>query len=315
MSTVQYPPAAAGAGGVAIQGSGTAVVSNSTVQFANSNGLTFGLNGSTVTASHNGLTAETQVFVGALAAVGSTATSGTVSFSNSPTISFGMNGQTVTASAAAAPNMSFWENFHAPTGAIMQVASLNTPWFFPLTEINPVPGAITIDSIGLGVSGATNTSSVPAHTISLSVGLYKLNNSTQLTMINSFSLSTGTAASVDSAFLSWYAGVRHITMVSSRWSAQPVLTAGGSYWMGIAAATAGSSLALSFMGGGYNAPQNFSGEVGSSFTTRPMYPFFGAYSAVSAGLPAAVSVGEVVNAVQYGNKPYVAVAQGISWLP
>lgn len=39
-----------------IQGSGASVATSGTVQFANSNGITFGLNGQTITAAHNGLT-------------------------------------------------------------------------------------------------------------------------------------------------------------------------------------------------------------------------------------------------------------------
>lgn len=77
---------------------GTESVSKGTVVFANSNGVTFGMSGSTVTASINPVagTAITAISAGTTFATGPT-----VVFSNSNNVTFGVNGNTVTASVDA----------------------------------------------------------------------------------------------------------------------------------------------------------------------------------------------------------------------
>ena len=76
---------------------GTTSNNLSNIVFANSNGVTFGLNGSTVTAT---VQAGAAAGIAALAAGTQTATSGTVVYSNSNNVSFGMsNSSVVTASA------------------------------------------------------------------------------------------------------------------------------------------------------------------------------------------------------------------------
>jgi hypothetical protein len=62
---------------VGIAGSNASTVSDGTVQFANSNGLTFGLNGSTITASHDGITSQSVQTQGSVLINGS---SGAISF-------------------------------------------------------------------------------------------------------------------------------------------------------------------------------------------------------------------------------------------
>jgi len=72
---------------------GTTLVSNGQVVLSNSNGLSFGVNGSTITASYTQSTGPAAISAGT-----TLASSGTVVFSNSNNFSFGMNGNTVTAS-------------------------------------------------------------------------------------------------------------------------------------------------------------------------------------------------------------------------
>lgn len=100
--SVVFSAGAGGGGGVALS-AGANSVSNGTVVFSNSNGLSFGLNGSTVTASHNGLTTQTvqtQSNIAGISAGANSVGTGTVVFSNSHNMSFGLNGQTVTGSAS-----------------------------------------------------------------------------------------------------------------------------------------------------------------------------------------------------------------------
>ena len=86
--------------GVAIS-AGTSQASSGTVAFADSNGISFGLNGQTMTASHNGLTIQS-VQPGIQSIFGGTTrvTTGELVFSNSNGVSCGVNGQTITASVA-----------------------------------------------------------------------------------------------------------------------------------------------------------------------------------------------------------------------
>lgn len=78
--------------------------SSGTLSFSNSNGMTFGMAGGTITASHNGLTTQSVQTQGiqSIAAGGNTVSGGMVVFSNANNVSFGIAGSTVTGSASAA---------------------------------------------------------------------------------------------------------------------------------------------------------------------------------------------------------------------
>ena len=78
---------------------GTASVQLGTVVFSNSNNVSFGLNGSTVTASATVASTAGSISVSAGT---SSANLGSVVFSNANGVSFGLNGSTVTASVATA---------------------------------------------------------------------------------------------------------------------------------------------------------------------------------------------------------------------
>jgi len=79
---------------------GTTAATGSQVVFSNSNNITFGANGQTITASASFAAQTTQPAVNAAAGT-QTATSGTVVFSNSNNVTFGMSGSSqITASAS-----------------------------------------------------------------------------------------------------------------------------------------------------------------------------------------------------------------------
>lgn len=86
---VQYG-SGGGGGGVAIS-AGTTQATSGTVVFSNSNGVSFGMNGGTITAT---VTPGAAAGIGAIGAGTQTATSGTVVFSASNGLSFGLNGST-----------------------------------------------------------------------------------------------------------------------------------------------------------------------------------------------------------------------------
>lgn len=92
-----YPTGGAG-GGAAIQGSGTYTQNTGTVQFSNSNGVTFGLSANGVMTASVAAAGGAQTGISGLSAGTTQMTSGTAVFSNSNGISFGVNGNTITAS-------------------------------------------------------------------------------------------------------------------------------------------------------------------------------------------------------------------------
>ncbi len=97
-ATISISGGAGAAGNTGFISAGAATASLGTVVFSNSNGVSFGVNGQTVTASHNGLTQQSTQPVAASAANGSFAFS-TLSFSNLNGISFGTSaGSAITAS-------------------------------------------------------------------------------------------------------------------------------------------------------------------------------------------------------------------------
>lgn len=79
-------------------------VSSGTVQFSNSNGVSFGMSNGTITASHNGVTSQSVQTQGVQSVIagGNTVSGGGVVFSNANSVSFGLAGSTVTASISTA---------------------------------------------------------------------------------------------------------------------------------------------------------------------------------------------------------------------
>jgi hypothetical protein len=96
-ATISISGGAGAAGNTGFISAGAATASLGTVVLSNSNGVSFGVNGQTVTASHNGITQQSTQPVAASAANGSFAFS-TLSFSNLNGISFGTSaGSAITA--------------------------------------------------------------------------------------------------------------------------------------------------------------------------------------------------------------------------
>lgn len=200
-----------GGGGVAISADGTAAAgsnsqSTGTVQFANSNGVTFGLsNNGVMTAS---VQAGAAAGVGALAAGGSTLTSGTVAFGNANGISFGFNGSTVTASCNGDYTLQRYPPFPQPlasssmnsgttgaTGGSFQTTA--HIYLAPFILHNP----IQFQEIELYAShGSVGTAnSTWQQTIAHMLGLYSLNADTALSLISTFQVQMVLTASSNTA--------------------------------------------------------------------------------------------------------------------
>lgn len=105
-------------GGIA--GSGASTVTNGTVQFANLNGITFGLNGSTMTASHNALTSQSTAPSGLYVnAIATTFTSGNINFTGSNNITVTTGAQQIIISGP---------NTHAVQTGISSIGAAGTTY-------------------------------------------------------------------------------------------------------------------------------------------------------------------------------------------
>ena len=138
-----YPVPGTGAGGAAIKGSGTYTQNSGTIQFSNSNGVTFGLSNNGVMTASVAAAGGTQTGISGLSAGTTQMTSGTAVFSNSNGISFGVNGNTVTASYNSTQFQS--------TGNYLTTAALSQD----SSKYAGINGAITGGSITFNTSGVS----------------------------------------------------------------------------------------------------------------------------------------------------------------
>jgi hypothetical protein len=178
-----------GDGGVAIS-AGTQSADSGTVLFANSNGISFGMSGSSrVTAS---MDAVRSILAGT-----ATATGPTVSFANSNGISFGITGQTVTASAAGATQST------AP-GAIAAGTQTATSGTIAFVNSNGVTFGMSASSqITASYSQSTNLAAAAAGTQTQTSGTVAFLNSNGVTfgMSNSSQITASyTQSTAPSAF-------------------------------------------------------------------------------------------------------------------
>ena len=177
-----------------------------------------------------------------------------------------------------------------------------TVWFSPLEPFNGKFDAdMTMNTlaIDMSLSGSTATMSVP-FTSTVSIGLYTListNATLSMSLINSASASFGFAAAATNNSTA-FAAQRYLTIHSSAWSEQPVLTNGGRYIVGMVWNSSSTSLnvAQSILGGYVNSTAARSGYIGNSGTTATWQgagQFVGHYSATSTALPTAVNYTQV----------------------
>jgi hypothetical protein len=261
-------------------------ISAGTVVFSNSNNVTFGLNGSTITASANSL---------ALAASNNTYTSGTVVISGGPNITVGTNGQTITISGAGGggganvtlydfANLS-WRDFI--TNVTNMTALSQRPIFVPFY----LPGYLTWNVGAIEVSRATAGSNL----FTAQFGIYTFANSTQISLLDSWE---NTYSHTNTGSVS---GVRRInfTGVGGASALTPGLYVLGMYFSA-SAGTASMNYSL-------RGAQTVGPPVGvinpgddtavltatNQLSSIPMQYFLGRYTNTSAGLPSSVARSQV----------------------
>ena len=188
---------------------GTTSGNLSAVTFANSNGVSFGLNAGTITASAGGAG-------GGIAIAddnGNTISNSTVQFSNAHGVSFGLNGSTMTGSIATSLTNINWS---AGTTSILSSAITfnngNGVSFGMLNGVAVITASIATSLTNVNISAGTTSNNLSAVTFANSNGV-------------SFGLNASTVTAVYGGFSSWSNGVVHTTYASNslNLSLQPIV--------------------------------------------------------------------------------------------
>lgn len=167
-----------------IAGSGASTVTAGTVQFANSNGLTFGLNGSTMTASHDGITSQSIQTQGSVLINGS---SGAISF----------NAGNLMSLSTVASNLTFINLISSATD-IQEVSSASAAGamvsrFANEGHVHPGVGPAGVSNIGntAGATGALMGRVIFAGGNNITLSVSSSNNNAQTITISAPNAQTG----------------------------------------------------------------------------------------------------------------------------
>ncbi|MFA5004291.1 MAG: hypothetical protein WC498_03395 [Candidatus Saccharimonadales bacterium] len=218
------------------------------------------------------------------------------------------NGATVTISGGggggANPVHSFYQNL-VPQNSVAPYTTLAIPFRTMLIQpLSPIegygfPGDMTVSTLMIQMSATGTATSVVSASFGSTIrfGLYLLNNSSQLTLVNSVSTTWSAAANASNS-TNW-AGARFLTFHSSLWSSQPVLSYGERYWYGVLNDSAGlatSAVIPSWLGQYAGGSTQRSGTVGVSQvvnTTIGMVPFLGIYSTSLTSMPGSIGNSQI----------------------
>lgn len=132
--------------------------------------------------------------------------------------------------------------------------------------------------------------STSAYTYSFWLGIYTLGNSSSLNLLNSVSVSIGSAGAATNKSTALH-GARFVSVHSSQWSSQPVFKAGSRYFGAVMAQSAGQSHAASWFGQYANQTAQRSGTIGvspSTNTSMGWTPWHGIFNAQTAAFPAGI---------------------------
>jgi len=299
------------------------------VTFSNSNGVSFGLNASTITASHNGITSQTNQTLGMYAPGNSTQNSSTtvdarsVSLNGLGAMSVGYSGGSVQLSAPATSSLSATGAVSISTnGSTISIGAPVAPtyttlsrWEYPddiFASIGTLPqGSLSIQhmympfyvsgsaaKIGGSISVGTSTGNATGSAkMSLWMGLYTLNGST-LSLASSGSTNNAfswqAASSVSSTSLTGVSGMRQLTVPMN------VNVTPGEYWIAAAISSATTAPGASMTLYGNNQINGVAGgavltPIGTNTTAaRDVVLFEGVYTAATSAGPATI-VGSQIN--------------------
>jgi hypothetical protein len=253
-----YTDAGAGGGITAVNLSAGTTSNNLTnFVFSNSNNMTFGLSGSTVTGSFN------PVNIG-MSTNGNTAgTTGTFdggglqyifAGGNNITLSQSANGSSVTLSINGAAGgggggtLSGYDPFHYGAESVAGQQGAGTLFIQPIKNTP----TFQFDRVGMMIQFSNASNSSNSATLSASVGIYTKNVSS-LSLLTSASKSYGLTASGTAGSYSLYGGIKLLTVGLTE-----TLT-GGDYWMGIWSRTSANA-------GGQTFNQMLASQPNSSYS-------------------------------------------------
>ncbi len=298
--TASIPAGATATGNFGGVSDSAQLASSGTVMFSDSNGASFAMAGSlTITGNYS---APRMVSVSG----GSAMTNGTLAFdSTAGSISWGMNtnanGGTVTGSSpGGGATVNLWANIlgHNHGGEAVVNALGTAALYFPpgavvvvpMTPNGPFPGKMTASTFNIGVGA--NRLGQAACSVSFSLGLYTLANSTQLSLLNSAHQTFGTGGVLDQKCFNGY---RLLSFNSTAWSASPTFSE-TQYWLAFQwSHNNATDLSIGFSGGHWFTSYH-SGDFGvgnTNSTSSSPIPFVGQFSTASVAMPVSMAMTDV----------------------
>ena len=306
----------AGAGNVTIS-AGTASAGLASLVFSNSNGVSFGLNGSTITASAAGggggiALANSQTTytsgtahlsgAGAISVISTTGQSyilsapGSSSISGTGQVSISVNGSTISIGVPEHEHRSFYNPYGDTPRVVGQVGqgTLNiNPNDFP---------RISFDRVYMPINNTNSSNSSGSHTLSFWIGIYTRDVST-LSLLASASQTYALTHSGTVGSYSLYSGMRHLSIGFSSSLEE------GLYYVGVISRTTSGGT-----NGSYsqvlasNLNTNFLGHFGSSHnTTMQFRPGIGVYSATTSGMPASIAFSQLRGSDSAAQRPPILI--------
>jgi hypothetical protein len=324
----------AGGGGIAIADSNSTVSTN-TLYFSNSNNVSFGINGYTITASvpnnvgslgfadSNGITFgvastasnSSSVITGSVrtdyAGIGTTITTTTGTNLAMTLNSDGLNVAhpawltTATAGGGAAPNRNICEII--PGEYLTRVANISASQFSNRPIFNPFwldGNGLVASTVRFIMSWATNTT---PPVMTYGAALYSMNNTTQLTLINSTTHTVNYATSQSAS----YSGIRawDVTGLTNSLSE-------GRYVLALYFSFGNTTNGNASLYGASNWPNIAGWILGDSSTaatnnTLHLYPFQGRYSNTATGFPNSVNYTQIYGGRSQDALDYYAILKEI----
>lgn len=286
--TVLASVAAAGGGGIAMLDDGTTITSGSVrahsgVDFSSL--FSAGIGGNSTRNVQLGFAGTNLTGQAHMRAHHSTNGNGEaftrINFLNSNGVTFGVQSNEaaagerrvdVTASVAAGGSANLWRNFLNVTAS--QAININSAsgslFVSPLGFGEPFPANMTIRSLDLLVSGNGSTQTNSSYGVTFRGALYTLANSTQLSLVNSFSFSSSGQSTASANRNSSVNGIRWMVISSGHWSSAPVLSAGVNYWFALNQGSGGINVFTNVVfqtGPNMNVGANYAGTVGQASST------------------------------------------------
>ncbi len=208
---------------------------------------------------------------------------------------------TISGLPPGAQSMAFWQNMGvngSATDAMAQTAvSYNQLHLFQLDIGNNIfAGNMTVKTVLLDVTGTVNTS-IPAYTVSAFFGVYTINGSSVLSLLQSASASFGTSFSGSSGATtvnhqSFINGKRYITFHSSLFSGSGLILSQDLYYGAVLWRSSSNSASLSMYGAILGESGQRSGTLGAASVSNTYVgamPFMGVYSATTASFPSSIA--------------------------